>query len=96
MDPEVSPVETLLRRGKIRDVHTVMINGQVVLQGGQFTQVNKAEVVRELKERFAQPLEPEVLENRRVAQQLQPHLRRFYENWSVGEGAPNYKYNSRT
>ncbi|MFQ6028163.1 MAG: amidohydrolase family protein [Dehalococcoidia bacterium] len=96
LDPEVSPVEALLRRGKIRDVDTVMINGEVVLQNGQFTKVNKAEIVRELKERFAQPVEPEVMQNRQLAQRLLPYVHRFYENWQVGAGTPHYKYNSQT
>jgi cytosine/adenosine deaminase-related metal-dependent hydrolase len=95
LEPDISPVDALLYRGKARDVDTVIINGEVMLQGGRSTRVNKAEVVKELKDRFSRPLEPSALEARQMVRQLLPYVERFYESWQVVDSPPHYQHNSR-
>ncbi len=94
LDPDLNMVDALLYRGKARQVDTVIIDGQVVLKGGRSTKVDKDELMRELKERFSQPLEPAVLERRIMAQRLLPYVEKFYEGWNPGD-SPHYVYNGR-
>ena len=95
LDPDISPVDALLYRAKTRDVDTVMIDGEVVLQGGAFTQVDEAEVKRELREQLSRPLEPGVVETRQMVQRLMPYVHQFYGEWQAVGGSPHYRYNSR-
>lgn len=95
LEPDISAVDALLYRGKARDVDTVIIDGEVVLQGGKSTRVNKEEVAQELKDRFSHPLEPSARAARQMVRQLLPYVKRFYENWPAGDSPPHYQYNSR-
>ena len=95
LDAAISPIDALVYRGKIRDVDTVMIGGEVVLRRGQFTGINKEEITRRLREQLAAPLEPAVVETREMVQRLMPYIRRFYGDWKLGHGPPHYRYNSR-
>ena len=96
LNPDIDIVDALIYRGKARHVDTVIINGEVVLRHGKFTRLSKEDVVTELRDRFARPLEPSVLETRQMVQGLIPHVKRFYRDWQPGEGPPHYQYNSRT
>ena len=95
LDPDVHVVDALLYRGKAQHVDTVIVDGEVVLRDGRSTRASREDVVRELRDRFSRPLEPSVLETRRMVERLTPHVRRFYEGWDLGQGAPHYRYNSR-
>ena len=95
LDPEIHMVDALLYRGKARQVDTVIINGEVILRDGRFTKIDKSEIVSQLKERFARPLEAPVLEARQMVRRLQPYVERFYQSWHPGEAPPHYVYNSR-
>jgi cytosine/adenosine deaminase-related metal-dependent hydrolase len=95
LDSRIDIVDALLYRGKARHIDTVMINGEVVLRDGQFTKVDKQEVVRDLKEQFSRPLEDSAIEGRQTAQRLIPYVERFYQEWQPGDGPPHYFYNSR-
>ena len=95
LDPDVHIVDALLYRGKARHVDTVIIGGEVVLRNGRFTRINKEDVLRELKDRFARPLETSVVETRQMVEQLLPHVERFYQSWGPEDGPPHYRYNSR-
>jgi 5-methylthioadenosine/S-adenosylhomocysteine deaminase len=95
MDPDVDIIDALLYRGKSRHIDTVLIDGRVVLKDGEFPGLSKADVVKELREQLARPIEPSVLAMRNMVQQLTPYVERFYQSWGDGEGQPHYRYNSR-
>lgn len=94
--PDIDPVDALLYRGKGRQVDTVIIDGQVVLRGGRPTKVDKDEIVRELKERFSAPLDPQTRETRALVQGILPYVEKFYQDWRLDEGPPHYRFNSRS
>ena len=96
LDPDTDIVDALVYRGKSREVRTVLIDGRVVLHDGVFPGLSKDDVVKELKDRFARPLEPQVLEGRNLVKRLMPYVERFYQSWDGEEGTPHYRYNSRT
>ncbi|MCE2463879.1 MAG: amidohydrolase family protein [Dehalococcoidia bacterium] len=96
LDPDVHAVDALLYRGKARNVDTVIIDGEVVLRNGRFTRISKEDVLAELRDRFARPLETSVVETRQMVERLLPHVERFYQSWGPDEGSPHYRYNSRS
>ena len=96
LDQDIGPVDALLNRGKPRDVSTVIINGNVVYRDGRFPGTMKEDVLEELRQRFAHPVEPEVVHTRQMVQRLIPFVERFYSSWNAERHAPHYHYNSRT
>ena len=56
-DAGIDVVDMLLYRGKASHVDTVMIQGEVVARNGTFVKMDKAEVLREIKDQFARPVE---------------------------------------
>ena len=95
LEADLDIVDALINRGKARDIDTVIIDGRVVLRKGEFPGLSKADVVKELKERFSRPVEATTVERRNMARQLVPYVERFYQSWNQLEVAPHYGYNSR-
>ena len=71
------------------------IEGEVVVRNGTFIKMDKAEVLREIKEQFARPVEGQAIEAKKLAQGLTPFVEEFYKDWGKAEITPHYGYNSR-
>ena len=56
LDPEVSVVDALVHRGRSVDVDTVMVDGEVLLQDGQLTRINKEDLYKDIKDALERPL----------------------------------------
>ncbi|MBI2153026.1 MAG: amidohydrolase family protein [Candidatus Rokubacteria bacterium] len=96
LDPGIPLLDVFFQRAKPSHVETVIIDGEVVLHQGRFTRFNKEDVLREFRERLAQPLKPHELERKELARALDPHLRDFYRGWLPEEIEPHYGYNARS
>ena len=76
------------------DVDTVIIDGKVMLQGGQFIDIDEAAVMKELSENLKRPPTDKERANQQTVQELMPYVTRFYERWNLGELRPYFAYNS--
>ena len=96
LEPGTSPVDAVVYRARAAAVDTVMVAGEVVLERGRFTRVDKAAVVEELAASLQKPLRPEEERRRRLAREIMPHVRRFYDGWLSDAGRdPFYATSSR-
>ena len=96
LDPEVSVVDALVHRGRSVDVDTVMVDGEVLLQDGQLTRINKEDLYKEIKDALDRPLSAQEIERRELAQLVEPYLRRFYEGTMPRDAVPHTAYNARS
>ncbi len=96
LNPDIHVVDALLYRGKAQYVDTVIIDGEVVLRNREFTNINKQDVINELRERYSKPLEQSVQDTRSMVRRLIPHVEKFYQGWQPSEVLPHYLFNSRT
>ena len=94
LDSSLSIVDVVLYRGKMIDVDTVMIAGQVVYKDRKFTRLDKDDIVAQLAESLARDPNPGELERGRLGKELIPHVRRFYQGWEMAERQPHSIYNS--
>jgi cytosine/adenosine deaminase-related metal-dependent hydrolase len=78
---DVPVLELLVQRGRAQHIDTVLVDGEVVFAAGRCTRIDEAAVVRELRQRFAEPLKPHERERRQMAEALRPHVRAFYRDW---------------
>ena len=95
LDPEISIVEALVYRGRSREVDMVMIDGDVVMQDGRLTHVDKDAILMELNKALDRPLKPEELEARALAREVEPHMRRFLEGTFPYDATAHFVYNAR-
>lgn len=95
LDAGQNVVDALLYRGRGLDVDTVVVDGEVLMRGRRMTRVNKGEVWRALKDFLSRELSPGELERIETAQELLPHVNRFYGQWHLGQGDSHYQYNQR-
>jgi cytosine/adenosine deaminase-related metal-dependent hydrolase len=96
LDPATSVLDTVVHRGKSTGVDTVLVAGEPVLHQGQFTRVNKADVLKELAASLQVPLRQDEETRRRLSRQVFPYVQRFYDGW-LDERArePFYRPSSR-
>jgi cytosine/adenosine deaminase-related metal-dependent hydrolase len=95
LDPGTSPIDALVMRGKA-PVDTVMVGGEVVMEHGRFTRVNRDEVLADLAQSLGGPLTPEEEHRRAFADALVPHTKRFCEAFlSDRPREPYYTTSSR-
>lgn len=95
IDPKADIVDVVLARASGRDIDTVMIDGEIVLRDGKHTKINKSEIVAEIRESLTRDLKAEETEQRKLADELYPHVLEFYRRWQIPEMKPHYTYNSR-
>ena len=91
--PEIDPRELVVLRARAGDVDTVLIAGEVVLEGGQPTRFDPAEAGKELAERLAATAYPR--ERAALVARLLPHLEAYYKAWEMPALTPYSVYNSR-
>jgi cytosine/adenosine deaminase-related metal-dependent hydrolase len=95
LDPSVAPLDALVARARSRDVNTVMVGGRVVYQDGRFPGIDEDGIVGALRERLAGPVPPELEANRRLVEELEPHVVRFYDDWELPMGSSFERRNAR-
>jgi len=93
VDEDVDPLDVLLYRARGSDVQVTIIDGKIVYQDGHFLTLDAQAVTKELHRQLAGPLPDERRRRRRLMQQLEPHVRRFYSAWQF-ETVPYYPLQS--
>ena len=94
LDAGQSIVDVVLYRGKMIDVDTVMIAGEVVYKDRKFTRLDKDDIAAQLGKSLARDLNPSEAERRTLGKELMPHVKRFYQGWEMAERQPHSVYNS--
>ena len=95
LDPDTNIVDALVYRGKGIDVDTVIVDGEVLLRGGRFQMLDKAEIIGRFKETLARPLSAAERRRGDLSRELLPHIQHWFEGWELDRGAPHYVYNER-
>ena len=96
LSPNVGIVELILARVRRSDVHTVVIDGEMVYREGRFPRLDQDAIVRELQKNAARDQEAALVEGGRMAQRLLPYVHDFYQDWDLSGADPYYAANSRT
>jgi cytosine/adenosine deaminase-related metal-dependent hydrolase len=96
LDAGLPVVDAVVQRAKTSGVETVLVAGEPVLRDGQFTRVNKAEMLAALAEAMRAPLQPAEESRRALSPAVFPYIRQFYEGW-LDESArdPFYRPHAR-
>ena len=80
-------------RARATDIQAVIIGGQIVYQDGAFPHLDEESILKEISDQLAGPVPKATTERRRLAAELEPHLRRYYAEWDF-PAVPLYRYQS--
>jgi cytosine/adenosine deaminase-related metal-dependent hydrolase len=90
------PIEVLLYRGSSQHVHTVMVNGRVVVEHGKVLSVGEDALAARLAEAASRPLTDQERDFTQAIAELKPHVTRFYQGWTQRlKPGPHFDVNSR-
>lgn len=96
LDQDTPVVDAVIHRAKTSGVETVLVAGEPVLRDGQFTRLNKADMLEELSAALRVPFQPSEERRRRLSPAVFPHVMRFYDGWLDEEARdPFYRPSSR-
>jgi 5-methylthioadenosine/S-adenosylhomocysteine deaminase len=98
LDPNVPLLDALLYRGRSVDVDTVIVEGEVVMRGRQFTRFDKEALYREIGGIANRPLDPVKSEWRVLSPLLAPYLKKFFAGTGTTQQMPRpyYVFNGRS
>ena len=92
LDPDVPVIDAVVQRGKPSGVDTVLIGGVPVLRDGRFTRVDEEAAVQDLARFLAGPPDDDERLRRAMANQLMPHIEKFYEGYLENEPFEPYEH----
>ncbi|MEO1404270.1 MAG: amidohydrolase family protein [Cyanobacteria bacterium J06635_1] len=81
LNDTISVLEAIIHRSRPRGITAVMVAGEVILQDGQFTRVDKDALLAELAETLKAPLTPDELRRRELAREVFPYVKKVYDGW---------------
>jgi cytosine/adenosine deaminase-related metal-dependent hydrolase len=80
-DVDVPLLDAVLHRARSGDVHTSMVAGRLIMQGGKLLFVDKAALLAEIARRLALPPDDVETASRQLARDVAPHVEAFYAGW---------------
>ena len=96
-DPAHDPIDILLYRGTGAHVHTVMVNGRVVVEDGKVLTMDENAVGARLAEAASRPRTENESNFARAIEELKRHAIRFYQGRTGRlKLEPHFDFNSRT
>lgn len=92
--PEVDPLSLVLYRASAGDVDTVLVGGEIVVEGGRVTTFDEAAAGQELATNLDKLDYP--ADDAAMVESLMPHIIKYYEDWELQSLEPYIVYNSRS
>jgi cytosine/adenosine deaminase-related metal-dependent hydrolase len=94
LHPSTHPIDALLYRGSRHAVDTVIVDGQVVVEGGRCTTVDEDALAEQLRESVVDDSDPEIAAWEDVLPTLRPAVAAFYAEWRPDGSTPSYLVNA--
>ena len=96
VDPSHDPIDTLLYRGVGRHVHTVMVNGRIVVQEGRLLTLDEEGIGARLAEAASRPRTEKEKALVQAMDELRAYVVRYYRGWTKKVAPePYFGINSR-
>ncbi len=83
LDSGLDPLDVLVTRARGRDVRTVLIDGRVVYQDGEYPGLDVESLMGRIEDHLRGDPPSEVLARRNAAKDLEPYIRAYYHDWEL-------------
>lgn len=96
LDEETPLLDAVIQRAKTDGVRMVMCDGEVILDDGRFTKVDKDGALKALHDDLSRALSDDEVQRRKLSKALLPHVKKFYEGYfDPAKHEPFYRPSSR-
>jgi 5-methylthioadenosine/S-adenosylhomocysteine deaminase len=96
VDEKQDPIDVLLYRGSRHHVHTVMVDGRVVIREGNLVTIDEKEIASRLAEAASRPRSEKEKAIKESMERLRSAVRKHYSGWTeTVETQPFFMTNSR-
>jgi 5-methylthioadenosine/S-adenosylhomocysteine deaminase len=96
LSSDVPVVDALVQRARTDAIDFVLVGGEIVVDHGRFTKVDRVAALAELSAVLSQPLTEAEGRNRQLGAGLLAHARQFYADYLAADrGEPFYRQNAR-
>ena len=97
-DADIPPLDAMIARAKAKDVHAVLVDGEVIFKDGSFTRIDHKAILAQIAEVFAKPRSDSEAKRRWLRHEIFPEVEKFYAGYLTAEPErqPFYKAGSRT
>ncbi|MCV3273445.1 amidohydrolase family protein [Roseobacter sinensis] len=96
-DPDIAPADALIHRAKSKDVHQVIVEGEVILEDGRFIRIDRDAVLTRIAEALSQPRDEDEVNRHSLRDAVFPTVKAFYDGYlrKTADRTPFYKTSSR-
>jgi 5-methylthioadenosine/S-adenosylhomocysteine deaminase len=96
LDQDTSTLDALIQRAKTQGVKLTMCDGEILYQDGEFTRVNRVDILKQIHDKLNAPLTAAELERRALSKDILPYVRAFYKDYvDTASHEPFYRMNSQ-
>ena len=81
VDPKHDPIDVLLYRGKGNHVHTVIVDGKVVVESGKILTIDEQSIASRLAEASSRPRSEQEEALSKAMNGLKPYIINYYKGW---------------
>ncbi|MFK7868777.1 MAG: amidohydrolase family protein [Roseobacter sp.] len=96
-DPGIAPLDALIHRAKSKDIHAVLVEGEVVFEDGQFMRIDRQSILEQIAEVLSQPRDEDELNRLSLREAVFPTVKAFYDGYlqNTGERRPFHLTSSK-
>lgn len=84
-DSDIPPLDVMIYRAKTRDVHAVMVDGEVIYRDGTFTRLDHQEILAQIAEALGKPRTEAEQKLRQLRTDIFPEVEKFYADYLTEE-----------
>lgn len=94
VDQRTPVMDTVLHRLTKNAISKVFVDGELVVDGGRVTKIDRDAVMGEIRDRMAAPQTPQEATNRAMVAQLLPHVEASLHGSHLDKGYQSYRYSN--
>jgi 5-methylthioadenosine/S-adenosylhomocysteine deaminase len=97
-DTDIPPLDTMIHRAKSKDVHAVLVDGEMIYQDGRFLKIDRDDILAQIAAALAKPRNADERNRLKLSQDVFSHVEAFYADYLRVEPlrTPFYRSSSRT
>jgi cytosine/adenosine deaminase-related metal-dependent hydrolase len=95
MSPQVNIIDILINRANGRDVNTVIVNGEIIIEDKKFCTIDIDYLFKEIRKQASKRYNDKRNRDAEMLKKIKPYYQNWYSDWVKNDFYPFYSINSR-